>query len=162
MITIEQNQILRDGELIGSIDGNKAYLLKKQGGVIIGQIKKAAGIELDFDVVAELPTDKESLTVEPISDDVPQVKKREDIGAFIEFMREDDANHTSSISAAGLLSFPGASEPEPVSDVAGSGTTFDTSSFDCTYEQNPKLFAQCFVNTYGAHGYSEWLKLNGK
>jgi hypothetical protein len=147
MIAIEQNQILRDGELIGSIDGNKAYLLKKQGGVIIGQIKKAAGIELDFDVVAELPTDKESLTVEPIS-------------------------------AAGLLSFPSASEAESVRDVAGSAIAFegskasqilesvspafDTSSFDCTYEQNPKLFAQCFVNTYGAHGYSEWLKLNGK
>jgi hypothetical protein len=148
MITIESNNILRDGELIGSIDGNKAYLLKKQGGVIIGQIKKAAGIDLDFDVVEELPTDKESLTVEPISDD------------------------------AGLLSFPSVSEAESVRDVAGSATAFegfkasqilesvspdfDTSSFDCTYDENPRLFQQCFVNTYGQHGYSEWLKLNGK
>lgn len=148
MITIEQNQILRDGELIGSIDGNKAYLLKKQGGVIIGQIKKAAGIELDFDVLDEPPTVKESLTANPISND------------------------------AGLLSFPSALEPEPVSDVAGSGIAFagskasqilesvspafNTSGFDCTYEQNPRLFQQCFVNTYGQHGYSEWLKLNGK
>jgi len=131
MITIEQNQILRDGEIIGSIDGNNAYLLKKQGGVIIGQIKKAAGIELDFDVVNELPTVKESLTVEPIS-------------------------------AAGLLSFPSVSEAGSARDVAEPAISFDTSGFDCTYDENPRIFAQCFVNTYGQHGYSEWLKLNGK
>jgi len=131
MITIEDTIIYRDSQKIGSIVGNKAYLLKKQGPRIISQIKKTAGIELDFDVVEELPTDENSSAVDPISD-------------------------------AGFVVFPSVSEPEPVSDVAGSGITFDTSGFDCTYEENPKLFQQCFVNTYGQHGYSEWLKLNGK
>jgi len=131
MITIENNFIDRDGKTIGQIVGNKAYLFKRQAGVIIGQIKKAAGIELDFDVVDELPNVNDSLTVDPIS-------------------------------AAGFVSFPSASEAESVRDVAGSATTFDTSGFDCTYEEDSKLFAQCFINTYGPHGYSEWLKLNGK
>lgn len=30
-----------------------------------------------------------------------------------------------------------------------------------SYEENPKLFAQCFINTYGPHGYDAWLKQNG-
>jgi hypothetical protein len=41
-------------------------------------------------------------------------------------------------------------------------TTFDTSGFGVTHEENPKLFQQCFVNTWGPHNYAEWLKQNEK
>ena len=147
MIAIEDTIIYRDSEEIGRIVGTVAWLNTKQAGRIIGQIKQAASIEgLTFEI-ADTPKEKANLESLPISD-------------------------------AGLLSFPSASEAESARDVAGSAIafegskasqilesvspSFDTSSFDCTYEQNPKLFQQCFVNTYGAHGYSEWLKLNGK
>jgi len=30
-----------------------------------------------------------------------------------------------------------------------------------SYEENLKHFAQCFINTYGHHGYDAWLKQKG-
>ena len=35
---------------------------------------------------------------------------------------------------------------------------FDIPADFGSYEENPKLFAQCFINTYGPHGYDAWLK----
>lgn len=68
MITITpDNQIDRDGEIIGNIIGNIAWMNAKPAPRIIGQIRQVAGIEgLTFEV-AEAPTVNESLTVEPIS-----------------------------------------------------------------------------------------------
>ena len=68
MITItEDNQIDRDGEVIGSIIGETAWMKAKPAPRIVGQIRQAAGIAgLTFEV-ADAPTDKECLTVEPIS-----------------------------------------------------------------------------------------------
>jgi hypothetical protein len=61
------NQIDRDGEIIGQIVDNIAWLKSKQAPRILGQIRTAAGMDnLSFEVV-ESPTDKESLIVEPIS-----------------------------------------------------------------------------------------------
>jgi hypothetical protein len=132
MIAIESNDIIRDGELIGRIVGNDAYLLKKQGGVIIGQIKKAAGIDLDFDVVETLP--------EPLPP--PPIPAESEV---LHVFPSDDP----------------AAEAVSASDDAGAATVFDTSTFG-SYEENPRYFQQCFVNTYGPHGFNEWLKQNGK
>jgi hypothetical protein len=68
MITITpDNQIDRDGEIIGNIIGNIAWMNAKPAPRIIGQIRQIAGIDgLTFEV-AEAPTVNESLTVEPIS-----------------------------------------------------------------------------------------------
>jgi len=38
---------------------------------------------------------------------------------------------------------------------------FDIPADFGSYEENPKLFAQCFINTYGPHGYDAWLKQKG-
>jgi len=43
MIEIKGTAILRDGDEIGSIEGDVATLSKKQGPAILGQIRKAAG-----------------------------------------------------------------------------------------------------------------------
>jgi hypothetical protein len=52
MITIENNQIHRDGEHIGDIIGETAWMKEKQPGVIAGQIRRAAGIDgLKFEIV---------------------------------------------------------------------------------------------------------------
>jgi hypothetical protein len=68
MITITpDNQIDRDGEIIGSIIDGIAWMKAKPAPRIIGQIRQVAGIEgLTFEV-AEAPTVNQSLTVQPIS-----------------------------------------------------------------------------------------------
>jgi len=132
-ITPEQD-IIRDGVNIGTIRDGVAFTSESVAGVIKGQIKRAAGNpELTFEVVEnDPPTVEESSVVAPIP----------------------DAGSSVVVAANG--------KAEALSDVGASATLYDTSGFDCTYEQNPKLFAQCFINTYGPHGYSEWLKQNGK
>lgn len=51
MITIENNQIARDGEIIGSIIGEIAWMKAKPAGRIAGQIRQVAGINgLKFEV----------------------------------------------------------------------------------------------------------------
>jgi hypothetical protein len=53
MIEIQGTAILRDGENIGTITENTAFLPKKPGPAILGQIRKAAGKpELAFEYVA--------------------------------------------------------------------------------------------------------------
>jgi len=68
MITITSNNLInRDGELIGQIVNNVAWLNSKQAPRILGQIRTAAGIDnLSFDSVWPA-TVNESLTVQPIS-----------------------------------------------------------------------------------------------
>lgn len=67
MITITpDNQIDRDGEIIGNIIGETAWMKSKQPGVIIGQIKRAAGINgLAFEIV-DTPEEEAKLSP-PIS-----------------------------------------------------------------------------------------------
>lgn len=72
-------QIDRDGEIIGQIVDNIAWLKSKQAPRILGQIRSAAGMDsLSFEIV-ESPTVNESLTVEPISApevvDIPTVSE---------------------------------------------------------------------------------------
>jgi len=53
MIEIQGTAILRDGENIGTITGDTAFLPKKPGPAILGQIRKAAGKpDLAFEYVA--------------------------------------------------------------------------------------------------------------
>lgn len=68
MITItKDNQINRDGEIIGQIIDGIAWLKSKQAPRILGQIRAAAGANgLTFETV-EPPTVNESLAVQPIS-----------------------------------------------------------------------------------------------
>lgn len=65
MITIQDNVILRDGENIGTIDGETAALTKEQGGQIKGQINKAAGTKLTFVVAEEEEKEEIKPTAKP-------------------------------------------------------------------------------------------------
>lgn len=159
MIAIEGNIIYRDSEKIGQIVGTVAWMNAKQAGRIIGQIKQAAGIEgLTFEIVdtpeekanlEAIPTDKDSLTV---PDSFPKFEKSFDaVKAQIE---------SSRISAPEVVDNPPASEPVTGCDDPVAGIFNIPADFG-SYEENPKHFAQCFINTYGPHGYDAWLKQNG-
>lgn len=136
MITITpDNQIERDGEVIGSIIGDTAWLKVKQAPRIVGQIRQAAGIDgLKFEIAdtpeeqANLPTSKESLQVEPIS-------------------------------SADVVDGVGVKEPVPVSDDAGAGISFAIGS-DWGTPGTP-YFARCFINNHGSDAYSQYCKANG-
>ena len=67
MITITpDNQIDRDGEIIGSIIGGIAWIKSKQAPRIVGQIRQAAGIDgLKFEI-ADMPEEQVNLSP-PIS-----------------------------------------------------------------------------------------------
>lgn len=93
MITITpDNQIDRDGEIIGSIIGGIAWLKSKQAPRIVGQIRQAAGIDgLKFEI-ADTPEEQINLSP-PISsaavvDDggvMEPVPVSDDTGAGISF-----------------------------------------------------------------------------
>ena len=92
MIEIINSQIIRDGEIIGVIDGNTAYVTEKQAPRIVGQIRAAAG---NPDLVVEVgaPTVKESLPVaEPneigVIVEVPEVAAEEPAPAPIQAEKE--------------------------------------------------------------------------
>lgn len=67
MIEIQGAAILRDGENIGTIEGDTAFLGKKPGPAILGQIRKAAGKpELAFEYVAAPAASESNLTIEKL------------------------------------------------------------------------------------------------
>ena len=92
MITIENNQIARDGEVIGSIIGTVAWMKSAPASRIKGQIKQASGInELTFEVV---DTPEEPVNLSPpissaaVVDDgsvMEPVPVSDDAGAGISF-----------------------------------------------------------------------------
>ena len=140
MITIENNQIRRDSEKIGQIVGTVAWMNAKQAGRIIGQIKQAAGIEgLTFEIV-DTPEEKASL------ESIPTV---------------NDSLTVGPLSAPEVVDNPPASEPVASCDDLAAGAFHIPADFG-SYEKDPKYFAQCFINTYGHHGYDAWLKQNQK
>lgn len=149
MITIlPDNQIDRDGEIIGNIIGNIAWMNAKPAPRIIGQIRQVAGIEgLTFEV-AEAPTVNESLTVEPIS--APEV-----VG-----------NPSASEPAASCddLAAGNLSDPPCVETVTGSVSKEALPAF-CVGSDwgtpGTQYFARCFVNSYGNDAYSQFCKANG-
>ena len=136
MITITpDNQIDRDGEVIGSIIGGIAWLKSKQAPRIVGQIRQAAGIDgLKFEIAdtpeeqANFPTGKESLQVEPLS-------------------------------AAVGVDNDSVTEPVPVSDDAGAGISFAIGSDWGT--PGTSYFARCFINHHGSEAYAQYCKANG-
>ncbi len=182
MIAIEENIIYRDSEKIGQIVGTVAWMNAKQAGRIIGQIKQAANIEgLTFEIVdtpeevsnlEALPVVKDSLT---IPDSFPRFEKTIDaVKAHIESSRisalaqikelepffiptDKDSLTVETLSAPEVVDNPPASEPAVSCDDLAAGTFHIPSDFG-SYEENPKHFAQCFINTYGPHGYDAWLK----
>jgi hypothetical protein len=136
MITIEENIIYRDSEKIGQIVGTVAWMNAKQAGRIIGQIKQAAGIEgLTFEIV-DTPEEAANLEALPVDK---------------EFLTSE------TLSAPEVVDNPPASEPAASCDDLAAGTFHIPADFG-SYEENPKYFAQCFINTYGHHGYDAWLK----
>lgn len=93
MITITpDNQIDRDGEVIGSIIGGIAWLKSKQAPRIVGQIRQAAGIDgLKFEI-ADTPEEQVNLSPPissaPVVDDggvMEPVPVSDDTGAGITF-----------------------------------------------------------------------------
>ena len=93
MITITpDNQIDRDGEIIGSIIGGIAWLKSKQAPRIVGQIRQAAGIDgLKFEI-ADTPEEQANLSPPISSADVVDgvgvkepVPVSDDAGAGISF-----------------------------------------------------------------------------
>lgn len=136
MITITpDNQIDRDGEIIGSIIGGIAWMKAKQAPRIIGQIRQAAGIDgLKFEIAdtpeeqANLPTGKESLQVEPLS------------------------------AAAGVDN--GADGASPLKgDDRGAGISFAIGSDWGT--PGTQYFARCFINNHGSDAYAQYCRANG-
>lgn len=68
MITIENNQIARDGEIIGSIIGEIAWMKAKPAGRIAGQIRQVAGINgLKFEI-ADTPEESPPLSAVQVVD----------------------------------------------------------------------------------------------
>lgn len=180
MIAIEENIIYRDSEKIGQIVGTVAWMNAKQAGRIIGQIKQAANIEgLTFEIVdtpeekanlealsvaeesSDTPTDKEYLTVETLSapevvDNPPASEPAvscDDLaaGTFQGF------KVIKSIQAEGAM----LDKMKRAQVLISASPDFDIPADFGSYEENPKHFAQCFINTYGPHGYDAWLKRNG-
>lgn len=67
MIEIKGAAIFRDGENIGTITGDTAFLPKKPGPAILGQIRKAAGKpELAFEYVAALIAASTPQSIAPV------------------------------------------------------------------------------------------------
>jgi hypothetical protein len=67
MIEIQGTAILRDGENIGTITGDTAFLPRKPGPAILGQIRKAAGKpELAFEYVAAPVAASTSQSIAPV------------------------------------------------------------------------------------------------
>jgi hypothetical protein len=149
MITItEDNQIDRDGEVIGSIIDGIAWMKAKPAPRIVGQIRQAAGIAgLTFEV-ADAPTDKECLTVEPIS--TPQLPGTDSA-------MEPPANCDDL--AGGILSDPPCVETV-TEDVSNEALPAFCIGFDWGVP-GTQYFARCFVNSYGNDAYSQFCKANG-
>lgn len=157
MITITpDNQIERDGEIIGSIIGGIAWLKAKQAPRIVGQIRQAAGIDgLKFEIadtpeeVANLPTGKDGLQVEAQSSPDWQTTTIPDGATIL---------HPPISSAAGVDD-GSVMEPVPVSDDAGAGISFAIGS-DWGTPGTP-YFARCFINNHGSDAYSQYCRANG-
>ena len=156
MITITpDNQIDRDGEIIGSIIGGIAFMKSKPAGRIVGQIRQATGIDgLTFQV-AEAPvvkesftTDKHSLTVEPIS--TPQLTGTD--SAMEPAASCDDL-------AAGILSDPPCVETV-TEDVSNEALPAFCIGFDWG-TPGTQYFARCFINHHGSDSYAQYCRANG-
>lgn len=145
MITITpDNQIVRDGEVIGSIIGGIAWLKSKQAPRIVGQIRQAAGIDgLKFEV-ADAPPPKEKTIV-------THVEKAPDSAYWDRPIKP--------ISSAAVVDDGSVMEPVPVSDDAGAGISFAIGS-DWGTPGTP-YFARCFINHHGSDAYSQYCKANG-
>ena len=182
MITITpDNQIERDGEIIGSIIGGIAWLKSKQAPRIVGQIRQAAGIDgLKFEIadtpeeVANLPTGKDGLQVEAQSSPDWQTTTIPDGATIL---------HPPISSAAGVDD-GSVMEPVPVSDDAGAGISFEDaigfvalnpimeSEQDRADDQSFAIgsdwgtpgtpyFARCFINNHGSDAYAQYCRANG-
>lgn len=93
MITIENNQIIRDGEPIGVIHDGIGYMKSKPAPRLVPQIREAAGNpDLKFEV-GDAPTIKDSLTVE----------QPEEIGVTVEVEAEEEPAAPKPLSDSELL-----------------------------------------------------------
>ena len=150
MITITpDNQIDRDGEVIGSIIGGIAWLKSKQAPRIVGQIRQAAGIDgLKFEI-ADTPEDQVKLMVQSLPTDT---------GAAEVAARAQEILSPPISSAAGVDD-GSVMEPVPVSEDAEAGISFAIGS-DWGTPGTP-YFARCFINHHGPDAYSKYCKANG-
>jgi hypothetical protein len=131
MITIENNQIARDGEVIGQIVDGIAWMKAKQAPRIIGQIRAAAGIDgLKFEVLDAAGEDAPMTATE--------IKERGESRKVAE---------ATSISALTIESVKRSKEIMI--------PTFDTTGFG---EPGTEYFRRCFVNHYGNDNYSAFMK----
>lgn len=142
MITItEDNQIDRDGEIIGSIIDGIAWMKAKPAPRIVGQIRQVAGIAgLTFEV-ADAP-------VEPIS--TPQLPGTDSV--------MEPAASCDDLAAGNI------SDPPCVETVTGSVSKEALPAFYVGSDwgtPGTQYFARCFVNSYGNDAYSQFCKANG-
>lgn len=149
MITITpDNQIDRDGEVIGSIIDGIAWMKAKPAPRIVGQIRQAAGIAgLTFEV-ADAPTVNQSLTVQPIS--TPQLPGTDSV--------MEPAASCDDLAAGNI------SDPPCVETVTGSVSKEALPAFYVGSDwgtPGTQYFARCFVNSYGNDAYSQFCKANG-
>lgn len=142
MITITtDNQIERDGEVIGSIIGETAWMKAKPAPRIVGQIRQVAGIAgLTFEV-ADAPVEPISTPQLPGTDSAMEpAASCDDLAAGISFDPPCVETVTEDVSNEALPAFC---------------IGFDWGAPGTQY------FARCFINNYGSDAYAAYCKANG-
>lgn len=132
MIQIQDNQIIRDGELIGAIHDGIGYMKSKPAPRLVPQIREAAGNpDLKFEV-GDAPTVAEETTIQ------------EEIGVTVEVEKYEDTP---------------AQAPQDAVESVKPGRIYDLTDFP-DYASDPRMFAKCFINNYGPDAFTEWQKTN--
>ena len=133
MIEIQDSKIIRDGEAIGVIVGDVAYVSSKPAPRIVGQIREAAGNDKLTFTVGEPPTTEDSSEVQT-----------DEIGVTVD-IPEVVVNEPAQVEKQSDL--PAPSEKQ----------TFDLSGLP---EPSHKDFKKAFINNYGPDMWSLWQKEN--
>lgn len=133
MIEIQDSKIIRDGEAIGVIVGDVAYVSAKPAPRIVGQIREAAGMPQLAFTVGEAPTTEDSSEVQT-----------DEIGVTVD-IPEVVVNEQSPVEKQSDLPSPSENQ------------TFDLSGLP---EPSHKDFKKAFINNYGPDMWSLWQKEN--
>lgn len=133
MIEIQDSKIIRDGEAIGVIVGDVAYVSAKPAPRIVGQIREAAG------------NDKLTFTVgEPLTTEESSEVQTDEIGVIVD-VPEVVVNEPAQVEKQSDL--PDQTKKQ----------TFDLSGLP---EPSHKDFKKAFINNYGPDMWSLWQKEN--
>ena len=152
MIEIQDSKIIRDGEAIGTIVGDVAYVSAKPAPRIVGQIREAAGMpQLTFTV-----------GVPPITEESSEVQERfliqEQLDKAMDICRADADEIGVTVDIPEVISH----ELAPVEKQSDLPTQNEKQTFDLSGLPEPshKDFKKAFINNYGPDMWSLWQKEN--